>query len=102
MEATVADANQNTDEPDPPSITPTGGARNYLFLAGVGASWVNHIDSANPEGYINRLRSNQQFIASGATVVAERNLNAASENPTPFVMTAARNSRAATLAVHPG
>lgn len=96
--------------PDPDTVTPTGGAKDYLWLAMFAEEGENTL-STYPTNYPNNnITANTG--AGGATTTncivggAKRNdLNAASEDPGVFTLTSvtgADDYRAYTIAVHPG
>ncbi len=86
--------------PDPDNLTPTGGAKDYLWLAVHG-----HNKDANttafPTNYTNGVSTQGGGSTGSAIGSAERNLNAASENPATFTIGAALDWVAATIAIHP-
>lgn len=103
-EATTGTTN-NTATPDPPAITPTGGSKDYLFLAAF-ASSHGRITSALPAGYgtsvgsgPNNGTTTNKGIGSGSKAVT-----ASSENPGTFTTTGTgvEETGYATIAVHPG
>ena len=86
---------------DPPSITPTGGAKDYIFIAFSGAD-QDAVTPAYPANYINT----GTVASSGAGFVTAawgtRALNATSEDPAAFVYTGTADAWvAATVAIHP-
>lgn len=88
---------------DPPNLTPTGGAKDYLWLA-VGANSNSTPLSAAPTNYSDFTVITTGGSGGGACTSAtgERQLNAASENPGAFTGAAATSEYAAiTIAVHP-
>lgn len=94
--------------PDPPNLTPTGGAKDYLWIACGGQTYsdTNHQVNAAPSNYTDLTAisnaSQGAGFCTGAT--AERQLNASSENPGVFgtVGTATTGESAmVTIAVHP-
>jgi prophage tail gpP-like protein len=92
---------QTTQFPNPQPVTPTGGAKNYLFLA-VFAGNDDAVATAVPADY-----SNMQTINSGGSEAcgvggAERYLNASSENPGIFVIPTSQQCISYAIAVHPG
>jgi len=88
---------------DPPSLTPTGGAKQYLFIAVSGSSNAAETISAYPTNYTgNNTRSaGPSGIASGSVAVASRELNAASDDPGTFTWSGSVDKNATTVAVHP-
>ena len=89
---------------DPPSLTPTGGAKDYLWIA-CGAN--SHLDSYTgaPTDYSNLTATEADTGTAGNSSqvgTAERQLNAASEDPGAFTgANAAAEWAAVTIAVHP-
>ncbi|OGG60690.1 hypothetical protein A2765_03830 [Candidatus Kaiserbacteria bacterium RIFCSPHIGHO2_01_FULL_56_24] len=81
--------------PDPPSLTPAGGALDYLWLA----IEANAGDSASayPTSYTNGF----EVIGDAGIASARRELNAASENPGTFTIAASNVWKAVTVAVPP-
>lgn len=91
---------------DPPTCTPTGGAKDYLWIAwGSGDQEVGAFTAA-PSNYTNLTTANTGTAGAVATNIimgsAERQLNASSENPGTFTHAAmATGGSAYTIAVHP-
>ena len=87
---------QTGDTPDPPSHTPAGGAREYLWLAFGGASATNFTTPIGaPTDYT-------LFYSANGLALAYRNLNAASDDPGVFTdndANTASAARAATVAI---
>ena len=80
---TVAPNNGTSVDSNPPSHTPPGGAQDYLWLAArLGDAAV--VATAAPSGYSNLLSETGGSASSASVSVAERQLNAASENPGAF------------------
>lgn len=99
-EAGISATGTNTN-PDPPSLTPTGGAKDYLWLA-VQGNDGNRSTDAYPTNYTNGI-NNRWASANGVGVgSARRLLNAASDNPGTFTISSSDDWVAQTLAVHPG
>lgn len=95
----AASAGLNSDlRPDPPNLTPTGGAKDYLWLATMTKNSSSGL-SDTPDNYGSLIQEGTGFI--GRTASMERALNAASENPTSY--NSANNAAwvAFTIAVHP-
>lgn len=87
--------------PDPDSLTPTGGAKDYLWLAIAGTDSELTV-SAFPSSYVDGIEQNSEAGSFGTTAAsAQRELNAASEDPGTFTMSATEQWTAATIAVHP-
>lgn len=90
-----------TDSPDPNSLTPTGGAKDYLWIACVGSDDLD-LATGYPTNYSNG-ETYRATTSSGGSVVsaAKRNLNASSENPGTFTLANSEEWVAYTIAVHP-
>lgn len=89
--------------PDPPSLTPSGGADDYLWIAVAGALTTRTVDAA-PTNYSNFLASSSGDTSLGeANIgVAARSVNASSEDPGTFTSeTPTDNWVATTMAVFP-
>lgn len=105
--STGASGDSNTADPD--SLTPTGGAKDYLWFAlcavdGSGSTGPWAVTAA-PSNYTNLVSSESGGATDGSTVgVARRELNASSEDPGTFTLEEVGGKEwfAATLAVHPG
>ncbi|MDP2729141.1 MAG: hypothetical protein Q8O55_01505 [Dehalococcoidales bacterium] len=92
--------------PDPQDLTPTGGAKDYLWLWLGG--WEGEQTSppaSNPLNYTTPLGANTGkggVVATNCRVAsAQRNLNAASENPGSWTISVSDDWSAWTMAVHP-
>lgn len=90
-------ATGSTINPDPDSLTPTGGAKDYLWIAAVSTNNTTTYSSA-PTGYSNFLTivTSQNGIGT-----ADRENNATSENPGAFTLSGSTRWGAGTIAVHP-
>jgi hypothetical protein len=89
---------------DPPSLTPTGGAKDYLWLAVSGWRGATLTATGNPTNYTNAIEGNSGGTATTGTRLRSlrRELNAASEDPSAFTLSAASDRRlGVTIAVHP-
>lgn len=98
-------AQGNNGSPDPPSLTPTGGAKDYLWLA-VGASSHGDTYTAYPTNYSNGIQiAGGTAGTAGASITgsAERGLNATSEDPGAYTHNQSTVAEwvAATVGVHP-
>lgn len=94
----------NTNNPDPPSLTPTGGAKDYLWFAAYASSHGRTLISA-PTSYTDALGAGSNS-GTGTNVglgTARRALNAASEDPGSFSIngTAVEETVVMTVAIHP-
>lgn len=90
-------ATGSSTAPDPTSLTPVGGALDYLWIA----AQVNNGGSTT--GYPTNYTNGAAVEAGGESyvAVARRELNASSENPGAFTLSVSQNWRAITLAVPP-
>ncbi len=88
---------------DPPSLTPTGGAKNYLWLAVAGWRRTGRTLTGSPTNYTDTIDINSSGGSSGLHLAsARRQLNAASEDPGVFTLSSNSERRVgATIAVHP-
>lgn len=96
--------------PDPPSVTPTGGAKDYLWIAFFGMAGEEADDDtwANtpPTNYTPSPPDQKSCGTAGTNLggliaVASRQLNASTENPGTFNVDVSAAWRAQTIAVHP-
>jgi len=93
--------------PDPDTVTPTGGADDYLWLALMGIEGEQAMPPTYPTNYTeNQIHANSGTAGAVSTNVrvaaAKRtNLNAASENPGVYTVNVTDDWRAFTFAVHP-
>ena len=92
--------------PDPGGLSPTGGAKDYLYLWLGG--WEGEQTSppaSNPTNYTNPIGANSGTAGVVTTNVrvasARRNLNASSENPSSWTISASDDWTAWAMAVHP-
>jgi len=110
-EASIAQDQASTANPDCPALTPTGGAKDYLWIA-VAANDGEEADddtwgNTSPTNYTpSPPRQKTSDIAGAASTnvsleTAERQLNAASENPGTFNNDVAHTYHSATIAIHP-
>lgn len=96
--------------PDPPSVSPTGGARDYLWVAFFGMAGEraddNTLVTTFPTNYtgsqLEKTCGTAGTNLGGMIGAASRQANTATENPGTF--TAINNAvwRAQTIAIHPG
>jgi len=92
-------ATGNSTSPNPDSLTPTGGAKDYLWIA-VEGNADGDVASAYPSNYTNG-QTNAVGTTAGANIaVARRELNASSEDPVAFTIPL-NKWVACTVAVHP-
>jgi len=87
-------------DPNPPSLTPSGGARDYLWIAAGSVKGTSQSVSAYPTNYTgnNLFKDNPGGEGTNA-MVATRQLNATSEDPGTFDVTNDRKV-ACTVAVY--
>jgi hypothetical protein len=107
-EATTVAASATTT-PDPPSITPTGGSKDYLFIAAVLQTGEGADDdtwaTAAPTNFTNLLQKTTAVAGLPGTnaslCTAQRANTTASEDPGTFTVAQSLQYAAATIAVHP-
>ena len=96
--------------PDPPIVTPTGGARDYLFIAVVGMAgeeidddtWGNTPPTNfNPTPPLQKSCGTAGSNLGGLILGAHREVNAASQDPGTFGVDVSAAWRSQTIAVHP-
>lgn len=89
-----------TSTPDPPSHSPAAGAADYLWLAIAGwdSAGFGQTCSAAPASYSN-LQTSITTLDGAGFATAERSLNAASENPGTFTLSASADAQAHTVAI---
>lgn len=103
--STVATGSSTT--PDPTTCTPTGGAKDYLWIWF--GSWEGEQTSppaGNPTNYGSNIAGADTGTAGAVTAnsrvaMATRELNAASEDPGSWTISASDDWAAYTIAVHP-
>lgn len=105
-EVQVATFTTTANTANPPSISPTGGSKDYLFLALAGEDQESITFSVAPTNYTNLTNANSGTSGLNATNVciggASRQLTAASEDPSTFTHgAAATGGLALTVAIHP-
>ncbi len=86
--------------PDCPSFSPTGGAKDYLWFACHGHD-RDRTTIEFPTNYTNTISTQGSGAGSAGVASAERQLNAASEDPALFKISVADQWVAATVAIHP-
>lgn len=89
-----------TANPDPDSLSPTTGAKDYLWIA-VHANDGNKTTDAFPTSYDLSQISQAGGVSGAGVALAGRQLNAASEDPGSFTLNIADQWVAVTVAVHP-
>lgn len=86
---------------NPPNLTPTGGAKDYLWVAAMTTGSAVNWPSAGPASYSSFTRRRSGSVSVGGCVgSSERQLNAASEDPGTFTNTS-DDYVAVTIAVPP-
>jgi hypothetical protein len=88
---------------DPPSLSPTGGAKDYLWLAVAGYRRSGRTMTGTPTNYTNLLDVNSGGTTAGTRLGSmRRQLNAASDDPGAFTLSGTSERRVGvTIAVHP-
>jgi hypothetical protein len=101
----AANAAGNDAAPNPPNLSPSWGAEDTLWLALHGHESTLTSVTAYPTNYVNTFGQGTSG-GSGATnvmqAVAERQLNAASEDPGTFTLDGSRVWTDITVAIRPG
>lgn len=96
--------------PDPPSVTPTGGAKDYLWVAFAGMAleeadddtWANTPPTNfTPSPPLQKSCGTAGTNLGGLILAAYRQANAASQDPGTFGVDTSAAWRAQTIAVHP-
>lgn len=105
-ECANATANSGAN-PDPPSLTPAGGADDYLFLAfGVldRSAAATAVFSAGPSGYsgFTAIETDQVTGGVAAGWAYKQTTGASSDDPGVFTISTAEDSITFTVAVYPG
>jgi hypothetical protein len=101
-----ASATGTSATPDPPSLTPTGGPKDFLWIEFFGADDDDETATywtTSPDAYTG---IDQVQCATSGTIcmiaAAQRPANATTENPGTMAMAASEEWTAITIAVHPG
>lgn len=96
-------ATSTTGNPDPDSLTPSGGAKDYLWIAACSTRFGSGAISSYPTSYSgSNLNSRITGALGGSNVaVGTRDLNASSENPGSFNFPTNQYWTACTIAVEP-
>lgn len=92
-------ATGSSENPDPPSLTPAGGAKDYLWIAAVGTDAGDGDVQSAPSGYLGLIAVDGTGINLG---VARKELNASSDNPGTFDLLDTNAYVANTIAIPPG
>ena len=85
--------------PNAPSLTPTGGAEDFLWIAFASVDVGDFTVSVTPTNYTNIGHVDGGSIAA---LYGRRELNASSEDPSAWTISNSRAWRTITIAVHPG
>lgn len=93
-------ANLGDTQPDPPSLTPSWGADDTLWLASFGSAG-NPTITVVPTSYTNENDDSTTTPTAATVGSARRELNATSDDPSAYTITASQNWVAQTLAVRP-
>lgn len=99
-EVTTNSSSGNGSAADPPSLSPSGGSDDYLWIALVGASHQAS-PTAAPTNYSNLQTANSGGGGGAMAASAERTLTASSEDPGAFGSTALTSWDAYTVAIYP-
>lgn len=91
-----------SNDPNPPSLTPSWGAANTLWFALLGYDNGTVTVSSYPANYTNEQNERANNTAGCGIGAARRNLNAATEDPGSFVLSASEEWVITTLAIRPG
>jgi hypothetical protein len=95
----------NDAAPDPPNLSPSWGAEDTLWLALHGHENTSTSVTAYPTNYVDTFGQGTSGASAATNViqaVAERSLNAASENPGAFTLNGSRVWANFTVAIRPG
>lgn len=92
--------------PDPGTVTPTGGAKNYMMIWAAGWEGEQVVDqTVQPTNYTGQAQANSGTAGAITTNVgvgvAFRQVNASSENPGSMSITTSDDWTATVIAVHP-
>lgn len=89
---------------DPPAVTPTGGSKDYLFIAVYTCDGVNAASSP-PSGYSNLSTGQSSGGAAGTNAIvssASKQATASTEDPGTFTNSAPNSGNSTfTIAIHP-
>ena len=96
----TAGASGLSTAPDPDSLSPAGGIKDFLYMVFAGYNKDDFAITAFPTDYDDNQINHAMF--SGATIgIATRNLTIATQDPGVFTMSGSEEWQAFTLAVHP-
>ena len=92
-----------TSTPDISTNTPTGGAKDYLWIWACAAD-SGYVVTALPTNFTNLLQSDSGSTANGSAAMStgQQNLNAASLDPAAATLEAAEGWLCQLIAIHPG
>lgn len=99
-----ATATGSSQTPDPPSLNPTGwDIEDTFWIAGIAVDRPtdSHPTTADPTNYVNPVDSVDDVSSGVFCRTAERELNAASEDPATYTLTASEDWIAWTIGVPP-
>jgi len=99
-ESSTGNAQDNNGNPNPDSITPTGGPKDFLYAA-VCASDDNKTMNSGPSGFANFLTVKEGSGAGCVCSYADLQENSSSQDPGTFSLASNQESVACTDAVHP-
>lgn len=95
----------NSTTPDPSSLSPTGGNKDYLWLWMGGLEGIMSFSAATPLNYINRVTAGSGSAAAASSNVrlltAQRNWHDVSEDPPSWLQTGSGPWTAIVVAIHP-
>lgn len=96
-------ATSTSGNPNPDSLTPSGGAKDYLWIAACSTRFTSGAISSYPTNYSgSNLNSRITGALGGSNVaVGTRNLNASSEDPGTFDFPTNQYWTACTIAIEP-
>jgi hypothetical protein len=89
-----------TNAPNPPSLTPSWGAADTLWLTGV-SSQNTQASITGPANYTVVSEALATLSSDASMSLYSRELNAASEDPAAFALTSIREGIAYTIAIRP-
>lgn len=87
--------------PNPPALTPPGGASDRLWITLVGYGNGTQTISSYPSSYTNGRNFRQHSVTNRGVGIAYRELNAASEDPGSFTVSGSAAARSLTIAIEP-
>lgn len=91
----------NSTQPNSPSLSPTGGEKDYLWFSAIGAD-ASPVVNSFPSGYSNTGSEDSSPSSGNCTVAwSEKTTTAASEDPGIFNISISEQWVAATIAIHP-